>query len=602
VIGDWGGVFNGVDEPIRPADRRSKHMPSHHRPFVLGADDCAQQNVAKQMEKQSLLSKPDYVLNVGDNFYWGGVLVKCGGPPHSIGDPTGQWTHVYEKMYDGPGLAGKQWLGVLGNHDFGGFLFTHGWDQAIAYTWASHLPMSSGRWLTPALYYRSKVRYSDFSVDYFFIDTNTFDASEPDSDPGHNLCSRMHNLAQGASCGVQGPISVEDCPTWFRNLWNAQVKWLEKSLAQSMAEWQIIVTHFPPIRGWGVEVWKQLSAKYGIDIIISGHVHKQEVHYTDALNSIGPTAYIISGGGGGITSEDLPAATGADDQYGFMDLSLKKEEIMIEAISHGGQLRSRTCVHPRPRDGGPVKVPDGPSMCDRIIVMESPDTLSTPAVTAGMGVESQQQQQQQQFPPQSQGEPFLSAAPPPQLPVSGGLGWGMGVPVASGQASQAVPAADLATMQTPSGMLTQPAAAMQPASPSPAEQLQPQDTFGAVAPAPLAQTVTNSWNSIEVHTALPLVQEFSIPKGVKAPTVRLVKLLHLNGSALTLAAVVVLLVTGLSLSLMRVQRLRSGTCSRSATCGVRAGHNRSSAYAQLHEALQERFETREAHGTEEDAA
>merc|ERR1712038_832902 len=79
-----------------------------------------------------------------------------------------------------------------------------------------------------------------------------------------------------------------------------------------------------------------------------------------------------------------------------------------------------------------------------------------------------------------------------------------------------------------------------------------------------APTETNSWSSIDVHTAMPLVQEFSIPTGVKAPTVRLVKLLDFNGSVLTSAAVVVFLVAGLSMSLMIVQRFRSGTCSRAA--------------------------------------
>lgn len=61
-------------------------------------------------------------------------------------------------MYTGYGLDGKQFLGVLGNHDYGGWTFTMGWDQAIAYTWADHLPTSTGRWMTPAQYYSARVR------------------------------------------------------------------------------------------------------------------------------------------------------------------------------------------------------------------------------------------------------------------------------------------------------------------------------------------------------------------------------------------------------------------------------------------------------------
>jgi len=134
----------------------------------------------------------------------------------------------------------------------------------------------------------------------------------------------------------------------------------------------------------------------------------------------------------------------------------------------------------------------------------------------------------------SQTVPFSSAVPSSQLPASSGFGYGTGVAAASGPASQTVPASDFATMQAPSGMVYQPAAEMQLASPLPAGQLQPQDAFGSVASAGKVQgrnpgkvatgmmeniaapTKTNNWNSIEVHTAMPLVQEFRIPTGVKA--------------------------------------------------------------------------------------
>lgn len=58
--------------------------------------------------------------------------MRCGGPVDGVRDFTGQWQHVFEDVYRGGGLEGKQWLGVLGNHDFGGFLFTRGCDQAHA--------------------------------------------------------------------------------------------------------------------------------------------------------------------------------------------------------------------------------------------------------------------------------------------------------------------------------------------------------------------------------------------------------------------------------------------------------------------------------------
>jgi len=52
-----------------------------------------------------------------------------------------------------------------------------------------------------------------------------------------------------------------------------------------------------------------------------------------------PTCWIISGGGGGITSEHSPLADGQDDQYGFLDMTLTKEYLQFDMISHGGVTR-----------------------------------------------------------------------------------------------------------------------------------------------------------------------------------------------------------------------------------------------------------------------
>merc|ERR1719210_2941043 len=156
-----------------------------HRPWILGADDRAQLDVAAQMAREAQSAPPDYVLNVGDNFYWGGVTTKCGGPMPS-NDHSQQFNIGFEKVYRGQGIDGKQWLGVLGNHDYGGWTFTNGWDQAIGYTWARSAE-TTNRWMTPAQYYSSKVLYTGFSVDYFFVDSNVFDTFDPYVQPNHNI-------------------------------------------------------------------------------------------------------------------------------------------------------------------------------------------------------------------------------------------------------------------------------------------------------------------------------------------------------------------------------------------------------------------------------
>merc|ERR1719221_611649 len=128
--------------------------------------------------------------------------------------------------------------------------------------------------MTPAQYWKTKVWYPETSVDYYFVDSNLFVAMDPKLDDSHNLCSLKHNDGS-ASCGAEGPTSLEECPRWFGLLWVKQMRWLDENLGASTADWQIVVTHFPPM--WGKDDWMYLAAKHGIDIMISGHIHKQDL-------------------------------------------------------------------------------------------------------------------------------------------------------------------------------------------------------------------------------------------------------------------------------------------------------------------------------------
>ena len=71
------------------------------------------------------------------------------------------------------------------------------------------------------------------------------------------------------------------------------------------------------------------KAEYGVDFYISGHTHLQNA------STFGDTPYVISGGGGGITSEILPSTSGDDDGYGFMDVRITRDIMQVTPLFHG---------------------------------------------------------------------------------------------------------------------------------------------------------------------------------------------------------------------------------------------------------------------------
>lgn len=344
VVGDWGGIVF-LKKVLMPADKRSRLFPLFKRPFITGVDDRAQLLVAKAMESVAAEYHPDYIINVGDNFYWGGIDGQCGAPPMT--EPySKQWNQVFEQVYQGS-LAGIPWLGVLGNHDYGGFQFTSKWAENIGYSWKSK------RWVTPAMYWAVRVRYPDVSVDWIFVETNAVEAWTKFQNEDHNLCSQFHNAKVG-TCGPydatesQGPLNVDTCHAWFWTVWHEQFPWMIQALETSLrSDYQIIVTHFPP--KWLQSTWQCLSERYGIDLHISGHIHHQQAYGPDdPLNFLsGGTCSVVSGGGGGITSEGIPSRVGDDDQYGFMDLLIKKDVIKVHALSHMLKLRKTISCPPR---------------------------------------------------------------------------------------------------------------------------------------------------------------------------------------------------------------------------------------------------------------
>jgi len=227
---------------------------------------------------------------------------------------------------------------VLGNHDWGGIYFNAGWDQQIAYTWASD------RWVMPAAYYSQRVRYPDqgFTVDYFMLDSNAFDALDPDVDESHNICGNSRIPAESSCASAGGPQSLATCKNWFWDLWGEQKVWVEDKLTKSDADWKIIVTHFPC--GFEAAWFATLHQKYGLDLLVTGHRHDQELW--SSSSALGGLTCFVTGGGGGITSEASPRGIDTH-QYGFFDLTISKAHIKIECINIHGVNIGTSMVYPR---------------------------------------------------------------------------------------------------------------------------------------------------------------------------------------------------------------------------------------------------------------
>lgn len=320
-IGDWGGDSAGHtwDNPGKCGQRGGK---------VHDIDDYAQRYVADQMKKLAPEVNPDFVLNAGDNFYPGSINRPCGSTL-SMDDPTAQFRTIFEDVYDGP-LDDVPWFSVLGNHDYGGRAFAKGWDIQVLHTWFSK------KWRLPAQYWSQIVEYDGFSIEVFNLDSAFMDAFPNGGDPNHNICQ----VRDGGASSCFG-IDLENCVTEFGKVWAGSLDMLEKGLAASTAHWKIINTHFPGPSIAGQEKIKRLHEQYGIDLIFTGHTHYQASGLTNGMY------WIISGGGGGVSSDAHPSQSGHDSAYGFVHFAADDLQFQIDFHSWAGFITYTSTITKR---------------------------------------------------------------------------------------------------------------------------------------------------------------------------------------------------------------------------------------------------------------
>jgi len=376
AIGDWGGM----DGSFKPRENRSRIIayPGGHAPgpqvfprtrwnkghskllcnkaefedcfktqgascvagcaWTKGIDTRPQYLVANAFYARAALKGPKYVLNIGDNFYWGGIEKTCGIPMSELSAAA---KHQFGAIFDGMYAGGAPWPSALGNHDWGSCRFDNGWDQQIASTW------KSASWVMPASYFKQTANYLDqgFSVDIFILDSNSEDFKNPGDDPEHNIWGATHNIP-GASCEVAGgPASLEECKDWCHGRWEAQQVWLSKNLAASSADWKIVVSRIPC--GVDGDWCSSLHKEYGMDLLVTGPRHDEGLWLASRMGGL---TCFVTGGGGGITSEANPMYKSewyGEAQHGFYDLTITEDGIFIESINFDGAVVVNATVLPK---------------------------------------------------------------------------------------------------------------------------------------------------------------------------------------------------------------------------------------------------------------
>jgi len=356
TLGDWGPTKAGPPQYCRCSQpghgcrdsmflnmlNMGGHCPAPGS-TAWDENENAQQRVADMLaQKAHDLSPPaSAVINVGDNFYYGGIAAPGNRPNELVSmSPDVAFNHTWANVYlknknDPNGRLRVPWLSILGNHDYGGAGCLSDWQAQLDYT--SIDPF--GVWKMPFQYYKQRVHADGFFLDILMNEVNADDCCLKNE---HGICHQL--LCNG------GKGDADKCMARTKAIKDANIEWLDGALRQSIVEgarWQLVVGHYIDMSN--AEEITELMKKHGAQLYIGGHKHVQEFLETGctACNGI---PQVVTGAGGGI---------GTQAGYGFFSLEVTMDIISVQLIS---DKRNQTykVLHPslRASRGSEAKVLD----------------------------------------------------------------------------------------------------------------------------------------------------------------------------------------------------------------------------------------------------
>lgn len=230
AVGDWGGL--------------------PYPPYITAVQKATAQEMSKVAEQVGA----DFVLALGDNFYYKGV--------DSVDSP--RFKDTFESVYTAKSLK-IPWYVVAGNHDHAGNV-----KAQIDY---SH---RSDRWRFPAYYYELNFHIPNTQKILTIIMLDTV-----------LLCGNSDDFLDGQP---KGPLLTAEA--------NRQLVWLQDRMARSRADFLLVAGHYPV---WSVsehgpthcllQKLYPLLNKYKATAYLCGHDHN--LQYIEESG----VGYVVSGAG-----------------------------------------------------------------------------------------------------------------------------------------------------------------------------------------------------------------------------------------------------------------------------------------------------------------
>ncbi|TRZ08974.1 hypothetical protein HGM15179_018139, partial [Zosterops borbonicus] len=294
ALGDWGGV----PEP----------------PFVTPREVATAVALGRAVTDLG----GDFVLALGDNFYYSGVRDEW--------DPRFQDT--FERVFVSPGLRGVPWYVMAGNHD-------HAGNVTAQLRYSHHSP----RWHFPHPYYSLRLHI-----------------------PGSNSSARLLVLDTVLLCGHTDDFGLGDVPRGPRDphLAAAHLSWLRAQLEAAAGDAFVLVAGHYPV--WSVakhgptpcllRLLRPLLRRHRVTAYLCGHDHN--LQYLEE----GGVGYVLSGAGnfmedsrphqGSVPPGALRFFFGSPGSPGgFAHLRLEPAGLTVTYLESTGRVLHRVTLPPR---------------------------------------------------------------------------------------------------------------------------------------------------------------------------------------------------------------------------------------------------------------